>query len=43
MPPNATDMFVILKPRKDWPNPDLAKEELVSRIEGNLAKIPGNA
>jgi cobalt-zinc-cadmium resistance protein CzcA len=19
MPPNATDMFVILKPRKDWP------------------------
>src|SRR3546814_551514 len=43
MPPNATDMFVILKPRKDWPNPELPKEELVSRIEGNLAKIPGNA
>src|SRR3546814_8889007 len=42
MPPNATDMFVILKPRKDWPNPELPKEELVSRIEGNLAKIPGN-
>src|SRR3546814_1796075 len=37
------DMFVILKPRKDWPNPELPKEELVSRIEGNLAKIPGNA
>src|SRR3546814_4331581 len=43
MPPNATDMFVILKPRKDWPNPELPKEELVSRIEGNRAKIPGNA
>src|SRR3546814_9402864 len=43
MPPNATDMFVILKPRKDWPNPELPKEELVSRIAGNLAKIPGNA
>ncbi|UYY79662.1 efflux RND transporter permease subunit [Sphingomonas sp. R1] len=43
MPPNATDMFVILKPRKDWPDPELPKEELVSRIEGNLAKIPGNA
>src|SRR3546814_15412361 len=42
MPPNATDMFVILKQRKDWPNPELPKEELVSRIEGNLAKIPGN-
>ncbi|MGO7251438.1 efflux RND transporter permease subunit, partial [Rhizobium brockwellii] len=39
MPPNATDMFVILKPRKDWPNPDLPKEELVSRIEGDLIGI----
>src|SRR3546814_11765171 len=43
MPPNATDMFVILKPRTDWPNPELPKEELVSRLEGNLAQIPGNA
>src|SRR3546814_16325720 len=43
MPPNATNMFVRLKPRKVWPNPGLPKEELVSRIEGNLAKIPGNA
>src|SRR3546814_16202348 len=43
MPPNATDMFVILKPRTDWPNPELPQEELVSRIEGNLAKITGNA
>src|SRR3546814_2220362 len=42
-PPNAPDMFVILKPSKDWPNPGLPKEGLVSRIEGNLAKIPGNA
>src|SRR3546814_7782786 len=36
MPPNATDMFVILKPRKDWPNPELPKEHSVRRIEGNL-------
>ena len=43
MPPNATDMFVVLKPRKSWPDPELPKEELVSRIEGELAKIPGNA
>ncbi len=43
MPPNATDMFVILKPREEWPNPELPKEELVSRIESNLSKIPGNA
>ena len=43
MPPNATDMFVILKPRQEWPNPRLEKDELVSRIEGELAKLPGNA
>ena len=43
MPPNATDMFVILKDRKEWPDPSLKKEELISRIEGELAKFPGNA
>lgn len=43
MPPNATDMFVILKPRKEWPDPTLTKEALVARIEGKLARFPGNA
>jgi cobalt-zinc-cadmium resistance protein CzcA len=43
MPPNATDMFVILKPRNEWPDPKLAKQELVSRLEGQLARFPGNA
>jgi cobalt-zinc-cadmium resistance protein CzcA len=43
MPPNATDTFVILKPRKDWPDPRLSKEELVSRLERKLSGLPGNA
>ena len=43
MPPNATDMFVILKPRDEWPVPKLAKAELVERLEGKLRQIPGNA
>ncbi|MEH3035726.1 MAG: CusA/CzcA family heavy metal efflux RND transporter [Sphingomonas adhaesiva] len=43
MPPNATDMFVILKPRDQWPDPSLSKAALVERIEGKLAAIPGNA
>jgi cobalt-zinc-cadmium resistance protein CzcA len=43
MPPNATDMFVILKPRDQWPDPRLAKAELVERLEGELAHFPGNA
>ena len=43
MPPNATDMFVIMKPRDEWPEPGLAKADLVSRIEDQLKKFPGNA
>ncbi|MDB5674057.1 MAG: cation transporter [Sphingomonas bacterium] len=42
MPPNATDTFVILKPRSAWPDPGLAKEKLVARIEKNISTIPGN-
>jgi cobalt-zinc-cadmium resistance protein CzcA len=43
MPSNATDTFVILKPRSEWPNPRLPKEELVERIEKKLSTIPGNS
>ncbi len=43
MPPNATDMFVILKPRAQWPNPGLAKAALVARFETALGRFPGNA
>jgi len=43
MPPNATDMFVILKPRSAWPDPKLEKQALVERFERALAKLPGNA
>ncbi len=43
MPPNATDTFVILKPRAQWPDPALAKAELVERIEKRLSTLPGNA
>jgi len=43
MPPNATDTFVILKPRAEWPDPGLSKEELVERMEKRLSTLPGNA
>ncbi len=43
MPPNATDTFVILKPKKEWPDPGLSKEELVDRLEKRLSTLPGNA
>ncbi len=42
MPPNVADTFVILKPRKEWPDPSLPKAELVERMEQALEKLPGN-
>ncbi|MEH3120700.1 MAG: CusA/CzcA family heavy metal efflux RND transporter [Sphingomonas phyllosphaerae] len=43
MPANATDTFVIMKPRSEWPNPGLPKEELIERMEKRLSTLPGNA
>ena len=43
MPPNISDTFVILKPRGDWPDPDLGKAELAERLEKRLSAIPGNS
>jgi len=43
MPPNATDTFIILKPRAEWPEPGLPKQDLVARLEKRLSVLPGNA
>ncbi|BEV45317.1 CusA/CzcA family heavy metal efflux RND transporter [Afipia carboxidovorans] len=43
MPPNASDTFVILKPRAQWPDPASSKEDLVHRISDAVAKLPGQA
>lgn len=42
MPPNVADTFIILKPRKEWPNPKKTKQELVQEIEQAVKEIPGN-
>ncbi len=42
MPPNVSDGFVILKPKYEWPDPALPKEELVARIVTALKQLPGN-
>ncbi len=43
MPPNATDMFVIVKPPAEWPDPGLGKAALIERLETKLGQFPGNA
>ena len=43
MPPNISDTFIIMKDRKQWPDPRLSKAELTAKIEKLLADVPGSA
>jgi cobalt-zinc-cadmium resistance protein CzcA len=43
MPPNATDTFIMLRPKREWPDPGEDKAALVARIEARLARVPGHA
>lgn len=42
MPPNVADNFIIMKPRREWPNPRKKKSILVAEIEEAMRAIPGN-
>ncbi|MFX1765234.1 CusA/CzcA family heavy metal efflux RND transporter [Paraburkholderia sp. A1RI-2L] len=42
MPPNASDGYIMLKPRDQWPNPRKSREDLMKKIEAVLAEFPGN-
>ncbi|KXI29408.1 efflux RND transporter permease subunit [Paraglaciecola hydrolytica] len=42
MPPNVTDTFVMLKPRSQWPDPDLSKADFVETLERDLQAVTGN-
>jgi cobalt-zinc-cadmium resistance protein CzcA len=33
MPPNASDTFIILKPREAWPDGVNTKDEVIERVE----------
>nr|WP_311530189.1 CusA/CzcA family heavy metal efflux RND transporter [uncultured Ralstonia sp.] len=42
MPPNISDGYIMLKPQDQWPKPKKTKEELLSAIQAEAAKLPGN-
>jgi cobalt-zinc-cadmium resistance protein CzcA len=42
MPPSVADTFVIMKDRRDWPDPRKPKAELVAELQKAVAEIPGN-
>lgn len=43
MPPSVADGYIMLKDRKEWPDPDKPKAELMEEIEHVIAGVPGNA
>ena len=42
MPPNVADTFLILKPKKEWPNPDKSKAQFVAELRAAVEAVPGN-
>jgi heavy metal efflux system protein len=42
MPPSVADTFIMLKDRKDWPNPRKPRDELLAEMQAAVAQIPGN-
>jgi cobalt-zinc-cadmium resistance protein CzcA len=42
MPPSVADTFIMLKDRKDWPDPRKPRAELVRQMHAAALTIPGN-
>ncbi|MFD3262540.1 CusA/CzcA family heavy metal efflux RND transporter [Phenylobacterium sp. HK31G] len=42
MPPSVADTFILLKDRKDWPDPRKPRAELVEELRAAVAQVPGN-
>jgi cobalt-zinc-cadmium resistance protein CzcA len=42
MPPNISDGYVMLKPQSQWPSPKKTRDELLSAVQAEAAKYPGN-
>jgi heavy metal efflux system protein len=42
MPLNSGDTYVMLKPRDQWPDPNLSKAELIERFDKTMSRLPGN-
>ena len=43
MPPSASDGYVMLKPRKEWPDPDKPKAAVIAEVQKAAQDVPGTA
>jgi len=42
MPPSVADNFIMLKDRKDWPDPRKPRDQLITELNKAVSAIPGN-
>ncbi|AYV48029.1 CusA/CzcA family heavy metal efflux RND transporter [Caulobacter flavus] len=42
MPPSVADTFILLKDRKDWPDPRKPRARLVAELEAAVGEVPGS-
>ena len=42
MPPSVADNFIMLKPRREWPDPGKSKAQVVAELEAIVRRVPGN-
>lgn len=42
MPPHVSDTFIIVKPREDWPDPSLTKNEFIKKVADTVGQLSGN-
>ncbi|XRI97481.1 CusA/CzcA family heavy metal efflux RND transporter [Stenotrophomonas rhizophila] len=42
MPPAVADTFIMMKPRKDWPDPRKSRAALLGELEAAVEQLPGN-
>ncbi len=42
VPPSVADVFIILKPRAQWPDPGKPKSRIINQLEARVAPYPGN-
>lgn len=42
MPPNVADNYIMLKPKSEWPDPSLSKNDLTAQMQKAVSAVPGN-
>ncbi len=42
MPPSVADVFAIVRPRSEWPNPARSKSDFIEELEIKMAEVPGS-